>query len=326
MLTVAVIRPQGDEHIGFTYVGHDHGGDSESLRGLLESIPRHTIRKHADGLKPDSQLRTLHQRRGTVVGCGYGSRSRKRLTPGAKRRGLRRLTSDFWLGRFLDHDLTRFIPRADLGRDGSVAQEQVDSGHDVSMDGKALAVLDLDEHVEGRRRASFEDGLLRTAAAGFFIGESHRFDTADKVAEGWVEQKVIEGLTVRRTDELHAAFRNGARGKRFELAPDLVDDDDFGVVILHGFDHHLVLKHRLADLHAARLTHSRMRHITVTANFVGGIDDDNAFVLSQNARSFAQESGLTHARSSEDEHGLARFDDVLNDVHGAVDGATDAAG
>ena len=37
------------------------------------------------------------------------------------------------------------------------------------MDGKAVALLDLDQHIEGRRRAAFEHGFLCAAPAGFLI-------------------------------------------------------------------------------------------------------------------------------------------------------------
>ena len=55
-----------------------------------------------------------------------------------------------------------------------------------------------------RRRASSSD-------------KCDRFDPADEIAQGWVEEQVIECLTVRRADELHTAFRNGAGCSGFEL-------------------------------------------------------------------------------------------------------------
>ena len=44
----------------------------------------------------------------------------------------------------------------------------------------------------------------------------------------------------------------------------------------------------------------------------------------QDAGGLAQQGGLAHARAAQDEDALARFDDVLDDVDGAVDGAPDA--
>ena len=194
------------------------------------------------------------------------------------------------------------------------------------MNGEAIAGLDLDEDVKGGRRAAFEDSLLRTATAGFFVRKCHRFDAADEVAERGVEQKVIERLPMRRADQLHTAFCDGAGGKGFEFTPDLVDDDDFGVVILHGFDHHLVLKHRLADLHATRFAHSRVRHIAIAANFVRGVHDDHTLVLGEDAGGLTQKRGLAYTWATENEYRFTGFDQVLDDVHGAVDGATNAAG
>ena len=127
-----------------------------------------------------------------------------------------------------------------------------------------------------------------------------------------------------RANELDAAFRDRSGSCSFGFAPDLVDDDHLRVVIFHGFDHHLMLKHGLAHLHTARFSHCRMRHIAITADFIGGIHDDNALRLSNDARGFTQQSGLTHTRTSKDQHGLARFDNILDDIHCAIDSAPNA--
>jgi len=103
---------------------------------------------------------------------------------------------------------------------------------------------------------------------------------------------------VRRADQLYAALGDGARRLRFEFAPDLVNDDDFGIVILDGFDHHLMLKRGLADLHSARAPNCGVRHVTVAADFVGCIHDDNALVFRENAGGFAQQGGFANARAT----------------------------
>jgi hypothetical protein len=46
------------------------------------------------------------------------------------------------------------------------------SGH-VGVDGDPLAVLDLDDHVEGRRRLSLEDALLRPPPTRLLVAEGH---------------------------------------------------------------------------------------------------------------------------------------------------------
>jgi hypothetical protein len=123
---------------------------------------------------------------------------------------------------------------------------------------------------------------------------------------------------MRCADQLHAALGDRTRSQGLELAPDLVDDDDFRVVVLDSLDHDLVLEHRLAHLHAARLTYSGMRDIAVAADLVGGIHDDHALRLGQDAGRFAQQGGLAHAGASEDENGLARFDDIFDDIDRTV--------
>src|SRR5690606_7620944 len=98
------------------------------------------------------------------------------------------------------------------------------------------------------------------------------------------------------------------RGHRFQLAADLVDDDDLRVVVLDGFDHHLMLALWPADLHTARTSDSRMRHVAVAADFVRRIDDHDALGFGQHTRSFAQQGGFAHARRTEHEDALAGHD------------------
>ena len=169
------------------------------------------------------------------------------------------------------------------------------------MDRKPVALLDLDQHVEGGRRAPFEHRLLRAAPAGFFIRKSDGLDAADQVGQGRVEQQVVDGPAMRRADQLDAALGNGAGGRGFQFTPDLVDHDDFRVVVLDRFDHHLMLEHGLAHLHAAGLADRRVRHIAVAADLIGGIHDDHALQFRQDAGRFAQQGGLAHARAPQDE-------------------------
>ena len=55
-----------------------------------------------------------------------------------------------------------------------------------------------------RRRASSSD-------------KRDRFDATDQIAQGRVEQQVIQRLTMCRADELHTAFGDRARRGGFEL-------------------------------------------------------------------------------------------------------------
>ncbi len=130
---------------------------------------------------------------------------------------------------------------------------------------------------------------------------------------------------MRRADQLHAAFGNGARGGRFQFPPDFVDDDNFGIVVLDRFDHHLMLAIRYGHLHAAGATDCGMRHIAVPANFVRGIHDDHALVVRQHARRFPQNGRFADAGRAEQQQILSRFDQVLQNVNRAVDGAPHAA-
>ena len=99
-----------------------------------------------------------------------------------------------------------------------------------------------------------------------------------------------------------------------------------GMWFSNSLDHDLVLQERARDLHAARLADGGVRDVAVAADFIGGVDDDDALLFAQHARSLTQQRGLAHARASQQEHALALFDDVLDDVDRAEDGPSHAAG
>ena len=150
---------------------------------------------------------------------------------------------------------------------------RVDRLGDVGMDGHALAIDDLDDDVERRRRLALEDALLRPPAARLLVAERDALDPADEVGQGRVEHQVVEVVAVRRADELDAALGDGAGGLRLELRADLVDDDDLGHVVLDRLDHHLVLERRRPDLHPAGLADGRMRDVAVAGDLVRRVDD-----------------------------------------------------
>ncbi len=115
-------------------------------------------------------------------------------------------------GRLLDAQLPAVVDVADLGLRRAAAQERVDRGGDAVVDGHALAVLELDEHVESGRRATFEHGLLRAATPGLFVAQRDAFDAPDEIGQGRIDQQVLKTVAVRGAHELHAALRDGARG------------------------------------------------------------------------------------------------------------------
>src|SRR5215204_5583938 len=71
-----------------------------------------------------------------------------------------------------------------------------------------------------------------------------------------------------------------------------------------------------------------MGHIAVAADFVGGIDDDDALVrvVREHAGNFAEHGCLADAGLAEEEDALATQDQVFDDPDGSVDGAADTAG
>ena len=194
-----------------------------------------------------------------------------------------------------------------------------------AVDGDPLAVLDLDDHVERRRRLALQHALLGPPAAGLLVAEGHALDPADEVGQGRVEHQVVEVVAVGRADELDAALGDRPRGLRLQLRPDLVDDDDLGHVVLDRLDHHLVLERRRADLHPARLADGRVRDVAVAGDLVRGVDDDDALahVVGQHAGGLAQHRRLADARAAHDQDRLPGLDEVVDDLDRAVDRAPD---
>ena len=82
------------------------------------------------------------------------------------------------------------------------------------VDGDPLAVLDLDDHVERRRRLALEDALLGAPAARLLVAEGHALDAADEVGQGRVEHQVVEVVAVGGADQLDAALGDRAGGLR----------------------------------------------------------------------------------------------------------------
>ncbi len=83
-----------------------------------------------------------------------------------------------------------------------------------------------------------------------------------------------------------------------------------------------------AHLHAPGAADARVRDVAVAGDLVGGVDDDDALVelVGEHAGGLAQHRRLADARAAHDEDGLARFDEVVDDLDGAEDGPPDAAG
>jgi hypothetical protein len=71
-----------------------------------------------------------------------------------------------------------------------------------------------------------------------------------------------------------------------------------------------------------------VRNIAVTRYLVGSIDDHHPLMqlVGENASGFAQECRLSHAWATEEQHALARLDEVAHDRDGAEDSAANPAG
>src|SRR5690625_2422401 len=99
-------------------------------------------------------------------------------------------------------------------------------------------------------------------------------------------------------------------------------------MVFHGFYHDRVLLARVRDLHAPGAPDRRMRHVAITANLIGRIDDNHALVkaVRQNASDFAQAGGLADTGRTKQQQALASLDLIPDLIDGAKDSAPDPQG
>jgi len=131
---------------------------------------------------------------------------------------------------------------------------------------------------------------------------------------------------MRCTDELHATLGDGTGGFCFQFPSDFIDDNCFRIVIFYPFDHYLVLQGWRTNLHAPGASHSGMGHIAIAANFIGGIDDDHALALCQQAGCLAQHGGLAYSGASQDKQAFTTLDQIFDDIRSAVYSSSYPAG
>src|SRR6266567_3648157 len=155
---------------------------------------------------------------------------------------------------------------------------------------------------------------VRTRIFGLSIGPRSAVSTTS-VSGMWMATRSRSWISIR-TSKVGGALRSSTdfwvpRRRALELRADLVDDDDLGHVVLDCLDHHRVLQHRRAHLHATRAADSGMRNVAVTADLVRGVDDDDplAQLVREQARAFAQHRGLADARPAQQKDALAADDD-----------------
>jgi len=108
---------------------------------------------------------------------------------------------------------------------------------------------------------------------------------------------------------------------------DLIDDHDFGHVVLHRLDHGGVLALRRRHLHPPCPTDARVGDVAVAGNLVGCVDDDDALVQSSASTRAASRSRVVLPTPGRPAAGrCAGLDDIADDVDGSVDRPSDAAG
>src|SRR5450759_5486394 len=168
--------------------------------------------------------------------------------------------------RGFDQELLVGRPLAYLGLHVEAAQYSVDNVCQVAVYGQDIAFTQFYEDIKCRSRLAFENAFLCSTALRFFITQRNRLDTSEQVDEGRIGDKVAQIVAMCRSNELDATLSDRPACLRFFDAADLIYDDDFRIVVLHGFDHDIVLLFVGRYLHTARRPTATMRHTTCILN------------------------------------------------------------
>src|SRR5450830_530666 len=229
--------------------------------------------------------------------------------------------------RRYDHKLLAGRSPAHLGLHVEATQNSVDDVCQVTVYSQNITFTQFYEDVKCGSRLAFENALLCPMALCFFITQCNRLDTSEQVDEGRVGDKVAQIVAMCRSNELDATLSDRPACLRFFDAADLIYDDDFRIVVLHGFDHDIVLLFVGRYLHTARRPNATMRNVTIPADLIAGIDNDDAFFqrIADVPGSLAQQSRLAYARSAQYQDARAFLDEVFDDLDLAVQGAPDPA-
>jgi len=95
-------------------------------------------------------------------------------------------------------------------------------------------------------------------------------------------------------------------------------------MVFNCLDHHRMLLGDAGDLHPSSVADSWVRHVAVSRDFIAGIDDDDALtgLIGEDPGDLSQLSRFPDSRPTEDQDGLARPDDIVDDVDGPFERAS----
>ena len=175
-----------------------------------------------------------------------------------------------------DHLARSFVERPYFDVRLVARQKRVHGDADVQVHAPPANLEHLHGGAEGGRSLAFQHALLYAPSPGLVVPERDARDASHQVVQRGVLQKVLQRVSVRGGDHLHAALRDGACRLRLQLGADLVHDDNLRGVVLHGFDEHVVLRVRSRDLHAARGAYAGVRDVPVPTDLVRGVHDHHA--------------------------------------------------
>ena len=199
---------------------------------------------------------------------------------------------------------------------------------DVRVYRDRVALLDLYEDVESWSLSSLEDGFPTASPTGFVVAECYGFDSPDEVGQCRIAHQVFETVSVGGCHELHTTLGDRARGGRFRLGADLVDDDDFGHVILDGLDHHGMLLAGMRHLHAPGPADGRVGDVAISGDLVRCIDDDDppTSLIREQASGLPQERRLSYSGPAYQKCTAPGLDDITKNLHRPVHRSADATG
>ena len=146
------------------------------------------------------------------------------------------------------------------------------------MHDQFLPTLLLNHHIEGRWSFTLQDALLSVAPPCLLVSEGHGLNAPHEIGERGVDEQVTKRVAMSSCHKLYTALSDSTRRGGFQLCANLIYDDYLGHVVFDRFDHYRVLFCCACHLHAASTTNAVMGNISITRDFIRGIDDNHAFI------------------------------------------------
>jgi len=190
------------------------------------------------------------------------------------------------------------------------------------MNGNLISCLNFYQNIKSRRRTTFQHSFLGTSPSRFLIREGHRFNASNKIGKCWIQEQILERISMRSANQLNPTLGDCSSSCRFQFATYFINDNNLRIMIFDCLDHNLMLKRWFSHLHPPGTSNCGMRYITITTNLIRSIYNYDASVLCEDSCRFSKHGGFSNAGSSKYQQAFTTFNQVFNDVCCAVNSSS----